>query len=178
MGGPGLITVAQAFVVSVTKFDDFLESNNPSTLAEYRPDRDDIAEIAKLFNAQSVPYKVKVFVPCLPGYDLTQQVYVCCDWFHVSASQELPDKVLQKPVHPASEEMRKLIGAENPVSRYVIYHADGDLEWIDQVSTRRNTVRAKSPFYKDTMVHVADLKPSILCTAVSVMRHSISGRNG
>lgn len=141
----GLITIAQGFVVSVSKFDAFLESNNLSTLAGYRPDCDDINKIEKLFRDNGVPNKVKVFVPFLPGYDLTNRVYVCCDWFHVMASRELPDGVLQDLVHPAFEEMRKVIGAEGPVSRYVIYHEQGDLEFIHQESVRRNTVSVNEP---------------------------------
>ncbi|KAF2188145.1 hypothetical protein K469DRAFT_703611, partial [Zopfia rhizophila CBS 207.26] len=122
----GLTALVQGFKLSVAKFDNFLTANGLSPTEGYQPLPDEAAVIAKLFRATGVDCEVRVFVPHMTGFDRSQHLFVCCDWVYILAAREIENE-LQKLVPPAFESMRRSLGAESDVSRYVVYNDERDL---------------------------------------------------
>lgn len=136
----GLITLVQGFKLGVSEFDGFLIANKlPSLGGGYQPSCEEAEDIAKLFRAQGIDCEVKIFVPYVTGFNRSHDLFVCCDWIHVLATLEIKD-VLQKPVPPAFEAMRKSFQAKSGVSTYVVYNDEDEFSYIPEEMIKRNTV--------------------------------------
>ncbi|KAF1960952.1 hypothetical protein CC80DRAFT_590260 [Byssothecium circinans] len=134
----GLITLVRGFKLSVSEFDVFLTTNGlPPLEGGYQPSPEEAEDIAKLFRAKSIDCEVKVFVLFVAGFNRSHHLFVCYDWIHVLAVKDI-EGVLQKPVPPAFEQMRKSLRVESAVSRYIVYNEE-ELSYIPEEMIRRHT---------------------------------------
>jgi hypothetical protein len=64
-------------------------------------------------------------------------LYVCYDWIFALVTREI-EGGLEKPVSASFEEMRKILGAESGISKYIVIN--DDTFWAPEELVKRNTV--------------------------------------
>ncbi|EPE35418.1 hypothetical protein GLAREA_11117 [Glarea lozoyensis ATCC 20868] len=136
----GLTALVHGFKLSVAAFDAFLEANGRNGTCGYKTTPEDDADIATLFRDKGVDCEVRVFIPHLAGFNLPHHLYVCYDWIFVLVTKEIEGE-LEKPIPASFEEMRRKLGAESGISKYIV--VNDDVLWAPEELVKWNTAPIK-----------------------------------
>lgn len=123
------VSFVKGFPLSVTKLDEFLESNNLDPTEGSRIWPDEMKEISKLFREKGVDGDINILRAGRLGFQRARDVFVCCDWVHVFASKKV-DGCLDKPIPAGFDALRVSLGVDTEIGTFIVFNEE--VAWVPE----------------------------------------------